>query len=49
MFTFLIANFNRGKKVTIFGLDNSSSTYVNNRKILVLGQGLMQRLGNSTY
>ena len=43
------ANFDRGNKIIIFGLDNSSSTYVDNRKILVLGQGIMQRLDNTTY
>ena len=39
-----------GKNVVIFGVDNSSSVYVNNKieKILVLGEGPTQGLDNIT-
>ena len=37
-----------GNNVTIFGVDNSSSVHFdNNKNILVLGEGLTQRLDNT--
>ena len=47
---FLIPNFNWGKNVSIFGVENSSSTQTDNRKkdILVIGEGTTQVLDNTT-
>ena len=43
---FLCSGFDWGKNVVIFGVDNSSLVYVNNKKkhVLVIGEGLTQML-----
>ena len=43
---FLCPGFDQGKNVVIFGVDNSSLVYVNNKKkhVLVIGEGLTQML-----
>ena len=49
MFTFYPV-FNSGKTVLVFGVDNSSSVHIDNKKkyILVLGEGPTQGLDDTT-
>ena len=48
--TFLISNFDLGKNVIIFNVDNGSSAHTANRKkdILVFGEGPTQGLDDTT-
>ena len=47
---FLFPNFNWGQNVIIFGVDNSSSVHIDNKKkyILVLGKGPTQGVDDTT-